>query len=117
MTNDSVDVEHSAREFPSPKDSRPARSLTYRWGGHIYQAVIGRQRRLCDAARGADGPGTAAGSAGRASGNTVLSIVATEAAVEIWSREPTRGWPNPSLVAHDAVLHVDYLDRSDTIAN
>jgi len=55
--------------------------------------------------------------AGRASGNTVLSIVATRRAVEIWSREPARDWPNPSLVAHNAVLSIDYLDSPEVIAS
>jgi hypothetical protein len=116
MTKSSMDVEHIARAFPSPMDSRPARSLTYQWGGHIYQAVIGRQRRHCDA-DGAAGRSVAVRPGRGAGGNTVLSIVATKAAIEIWSREPARGWPNPSLVAHDAVLHIDYLDEPDTIAS
>src|SRR5215467_9701556 len=113
MTNPSMDVEQSARTFPSPKNSRPARSLTYQCGGHIYQAVIGQQRRRCDTAM--PGRGKLA-RAGRLSGNTVLSIVATQAAVEIWSREPSRDWPNPSLVARDAVLNIDYLDDPDSMA-
>lgn len=116
MTNVSTDVEHLAWAFPSPKDARPARSLTYHCGDHIYRAVIGQQRRQCD------DPGRAADRrigrrSGKASGNTVLSIVATRRAVEIWSREPARDWPNPSLVAHDAVLSIDYLDSPETIAN
>jgi hypothetical protein len=47
----------------------------------------------------------------------VLSIVATRSAVEIWSREPARDWPNPSLIAHDEVLSIDYLDGPDAIAS
>jgi hypothetical protein len=117
MTNASMDVEYRARAFPSPQDSRPARSLTYRCGGHIYQAVIGQPRRQCDDAVGAAGRRKPAGRAGLASGNTVLSIVATRASVEIWSREPTRDWPNPSLVAHDAVLNIDYLESPDIVTS
>ncbi len=114
MTTASADVEHMARDFPRPKDSTPARSLTYHCGGHIYRAAIGQPRTQCDdAGRGA---GRKTGNrAGRASGNTVLSIVATRRAVEIWSREPARDWPNPSLVAHDAVLTIDYLDNPERI--
>jgi len=115
MTKASTDVEHIARAFPSPEDSRPARSLTYHCGGHIYLAVIGQPRRQCNEAGRAAGHGTGS-RAGRASGNTVLSIVATRRAVEIWSREPARDWPNPSIVAHDAVLSIDYLDGPEAIA-
>ena len=117
MTNPSMDVEHIARAFPSPKHSRPARSLTYQWGGHIYEAVIGQQRTRCDDAIGWLGRRKAAGQGRRPSGTTVLSIVATQAAVEIWSREPSRDWPNPSLVTRDAVLTIDYLDDQDAIAS
>ena len=116
MTNASMDVEHIARAFPSPKDSRPARSLTYRCGGLIYRAVIGQPRR-CDEAGGPARRGKHSGRASLATGDTVLSIVATRAAVEIWCREPTRDWPNPSLIDHDAVLTIDYLDSLDTIAS
>jgi len=116
MTNAGTDVEHIAWAFPSPKDSRPARSLTYHCGDHIYQAVIGQQRRQCDAAARAAGRGPSS-RARPASGNTVLSIVATRRAVEIWSREPARDWPNPSLVAHDAVVSIDYLDSPEAIAS
>jgi len=114
MTTPSAEAEQIARAFPSPKHSRPARSLTYQFGGHIYRAVIGQPRTRCaDAGRGAGRwPGKRAG---RASGSVVLSIVATRQAVEIWSCEPARGWPNPSIVAHDAVLSIDYLDNPGTI--
>jgi hypothetical protein len=47
----------------------------------------------------------------------VISIQATKAAVEIWSKEPAFGWPNPSLVAHDAVLDIEYLDEPDAVAS
>jgi hypothetical protein len=114
MTNRSMDVEHIARAFPSPKDSRPARSLTYQWGGHTYRAVIGHQRRQCEDRAGR---GPAIQPAQRVSGNTVLSIVATKSAIEIWSREPTRGWPNPCLIAHHAVLDIEYLDKPEPIAS
>ena len=117
MTKCSTDVEHIARAFPSPRDSRPARSLTYQCGGHLYQAVIGRQRQQCDNPGVAAACGRTTGGAGRASGNTVLSIVATNAAIEIWSREPAKGWPNPSLVAHEAVVNIDYLEDLGTIAS
>jgi hypothetical protein len=116
MTKPSMDVEHVARAFPSPKHSRPARSLTYQSGGHIYEAVIGRQRTRCDNGIGWLGCRKPAGRARRPSGSTVLSIVATQAAVEIWSREPSRDWPNPSLVDRAAVLNIDYLDDPDDIA-
>ena len=116
MTDPSMDVEHTARAFPSPKHSRPARSLTYQCGGHIYQAVIGQQRTRFDNAIGWLGRRKSAGQTQRPSGTTVLSIVATRAAVEIWSREPSRDWPNPSLVARDSVLNIDYLDDQDAIA-
>jgi len=43
--------------------------------------------------------------------------VATNAAIEIWSREPAKGWPNPSLVAHEAVVNIDYLEDLGTIAS
>jgi len=117
MTKARMDVEHIARAFPSPKGSRPARSLTYHCGGHIYRAVIGQPRRQCDGLSGGTSHGNPAGRTGPASGSTVLSIVATLAAVEIWSREPAHGWPNPSLVAHGAVLNIDYLDSPDVIAS
>jgi hypothetical protein len=64
MTNASMDVEHIARAFPSPKDSRPARSLTYRCRGRVYRAVIGQPRRQCDDAASPAGPGKPAGRAG-----------------------------------------------------
>jgi len=117
VTNPSMDVEHIARAFPSPKHSRPARSLTYEWGGHVYEAVIGQQRTRCDKAIGWLGRMMPAGQGRRTTGTTVLSIVATQAAVEIWSREPSRDWPNPSLVGRDAVLNIDYLDDQDAIAS
>jgi hypothetical protein len=116
MSKASADVEHIARDFPRPKDSTPARSLTYHCGGHIYRAAIGQPRAQCDDAGRAAGRKTDS-QAGWASGNTVLSIVATRRAVEIWSREPARDWPNPSLVAHDAVLSIDYLDNPEVIAS
>jgi hypothetical protein len=103
--------------FPSPRGSRPARSLAYQCGGRIYLAVIGHQRRRWDGARGAAAATAAFARAGPGSGNTVISIVATKAAIEIWSREPTLGWPNPSLVPHDAVLSIEYLDKPDTVAS
>jgi hypothetical protein len=118
MTDPSMDVEHTARAFPSPKHSRPARSLTYKCGGHIYEAVIGQQRTRFDNAIGWLGRRKLGGQAAlQPSGTTVLSIVATATAVEIWSREPSRDWPNPSLVARDAVLNIDYLDDQNAIAN
>jgi len=117
MNKPKTDVEHIARAFPSPKGSRPARSLTYHCSGHIYRAVIGQPRRQCVGASGAPSHGKTARRPGPASGSMVLSIVATQAAVEIWSREPARDWPNPSLVAHGAVLNIDYLDSSDVIAS
>jgi len=118
MTRPKLDVEHMARAFPSPHNSRPARSLTYQWEGHIYQATIGQKRRQHDNAVGSAGNRMAnRPSVRRASGNVVLSIVATKAAVEIWSREPTSGWPNPCLVALDSVLDIDYLDEPDVIAS
>lgn len=117
MTKRSVDCEQRARAFPSPIGSRPARSLTYRCGGRIYLAVIGRQRRRWDGARGVCDAVAEFARAGPGSGNTVISIVATKAAVEIWSREPTLGWPNPSLIPHDAVLSIEYLDKTDTVAS
>ncbi|MGN6676789.1 MAG: hypothetical protein ACTHKL_03290, partial [Streptosporangiaceae bacterium] len=111
----SMDVEHIARAFPRPQDSRPVRSLTYQWDGRIYRAVIGGKRRPYDNA-----PDSAARrasrSSGPASGNLVLSIVATKAGIEIWSREPPRGWPNPSLVTLDAVVDIDYLDEPRGVA-
>jgi hypothetical protein len=116
MIQSSTDAEHIARAFPSPKDSRPARSLTYQCCGHIYRAVIGQPRRQCEGVSDPARRRKPAGREGRASGNTVLSIVATHAAVEVWSRE-TREWPNPSLVGHDAVLDIDYLDDPDAIAS
>ena len=116
MSKPSTDVEHIARAFPSPKDSRPARSVVYHCSGHIYSAIIGKPRWQCDDARRAAGRGTGI-RAGLASGSTVLSIVATRRAVEIWSREPARDWPNPSLVSHDAVLSIDYLDGPEAIAS
>jgi len=64
----------------------------------------------------AAGPPTWTGGRRRTSGNTVISIVATSAAVEIWSRDPPQGWPNPSLLAHDAVLSIDFLDNPGVIA-
>ena len=117
MTKSKLDVEHTARAFPSPKGSRPARSLTYHCGGHIYRAVIGQPRRQCDELSGAANHRKPAGRTRSVSGSTVLSIVATQAAVEIWSREPARDWPNPSLVAHGAVLNIDYLDNADVVAS
>jgi hypothetical protein len=116
MTNSSMRVEHIARAFPSPDGSRPARSLTYQCGGHIYRTVIGQPRRQCEAGCPA-GCGRATRGADRASGNTVLSIVATQNAIEVWSREPALDWPNPSLVAPDAVLAIDYLDNPDALAS
>src|SRR5215469_7014769 len=117
MTKPKMDVEHTARGFPSPQGSRPARSLTYRCGGHIYRAVIGQPRRRCDELGGAASHGKPAVRTRSVSGSTVLSIVATQAAVEIWSREPASDWPNPSLVAHGAVLNIDYLDSADVAAS
>ena len=117
MTKPKMDAEHVARAFPRPKGSRPARSLTYHCGGHIYRAVIGQPRRKCDELGGAASHGKPTGRTGSVSGSTVLSIVATRAAVEIWSREPALDWPNPSLVAHGAVLNIDYLDSADVIAS
>jgi hypothetical protein len=117
MTRRKSDVEHAARAFPSPHNSRPARSLTYQWEGHIYQATIGQKRRKYDNAAGTAVRWMVARSGGRRpSGSVVLSIVATKAAVEIWSREPTCGWPNPSLVALDSVLDIDYLDGPRTLS-
>jgi len=116
MTKASADVEHIARDLPRPNDSTPARSLTYHRGGHIYRAAIGQPRAQCDDAGRAAGRKTGS-RPGWAGGNTVLSIVATRRAVEIWSREPARDWPNPSLVAHDAVLSIDYLDNPEVIAS
>ena len=113
MTYVSTDVEHIARAFPSPDDSKPARSLIYQCGGHIHRAVIGQPRALCDDAGRAAGRRKA--NQARRSGTTVLSIIATPRAVEIWTREPTRGWPNPSIVDHDAVLSIDYLDCPSTV--
>jgi hypothetical protein len=104
MTDASTDVEQRARIFPSPENSRSARSLTYRSGGRIYSAVIGQARKQRDAAGVAP-----------ASGSTVLSIVATHSAVEIWCREPARDWPNPSLVSQDDILSIDYFDDQDPI--
>jgi hypothetical protein len=114
MIEPSTDTEHIARAFPSPKHSRPARSLTYEWSGHVYRAVIGQLRRKCDDSRRGGGRGKWK-RAGKASGSVVLSIVATRQAVEIWCCEPARGWPNPSMVPHDAVLSIDYLDSPGTI--
>jgi len=116
MTKASADVEHIARDLPRPNDSTPARSLTYHRGGHIYRAAIGQPRAQCDDAGRAVGRKTGS-RPGWAGGNTVLSIVATRRAVEIWSREPARDWPNPTLVAHDAVLSIDYLDNPEVIAS
>jgi hypothetical protein len=111
MIRSSMDVEHIARAFPRPQDSRPVRSLTYQWDGHIYRAVIGGKRHQCESARSSVAHRNVSRSRGPATGNLVLSIVATKAGVEIWSREPPRGWPNPSLVAPDAVVDIDYLDE------
>src|SRR6266700_678656 len=101
MTKPSMDAEHIARAFPRPQDSRPARSLTYHRDG---ASRVGHVEPAWPQGRGA-------------SGNTVLSIVATRAAVEIWSCEPAGDWPNPSLVAPDAVLNIDYLDNPDSLAS
>jgi hypothetical protein len=116
MIRSSMDVEHSARAFPRPHDSRPVRSLTYHWDGRIYRAVIGGKRRQYGNARDSAARRHAARASGPASGNLVLSIVATKAGIEIWSREPTRGWPNPSLVALDEVVDIDYLDEPRAVA-
>lgn len=107
MTTPGMDWERTARLFPRPAASRPARSVTYRLGSDVYQAVIGHRRTRW--ARMA-GPEIATGRRLRASGSTVISIVATARAVEIWSREPPEGWPNPSVLVHDSVLSIDYLD-------
>ena len=117
MTKPSMDAENIARAFPRPLDSRPARSLTYHCDGRIYRAVIGEPRRQRDAASRAGRVEPAWPQGRRASGNTVVSIVATRAAVEIWSCEPAGDWPNPSLVAPDAVLNIDYLDNPDSLAS
>jgi hypothetical protein len=116
MIRSSMDVEHIARAFPRPQDSRPVRSLTYHWDGRIYRAVIGGKRRPYDTAPDSAARRRASRSSGPASGNVVLSIVATKAGIEIWSREPPRGWPNPSLVTLDAVVDIDYLDEPRGVA-
>jgi len=66
MTKASADVEHIARDFPRPKDSTPARSLTYHCGGHIYRAAIGQPRTQCDDAGRAAGARHAAWQGGPA---------------------------------------------------
>jgi hypothetical protein len=86
MIRSSMDVEHIARAFPRPQDSRPVRSLTYQWDGHIYRAVIGGKRHQCESARSSVAHRNVSRSRGPATGNLVLSIVATKAGVEIWSR-------------------------------
>ena len=111
-----MDVDHIARAFPRPHDSRPVRSLTYEWDGRIYRAVIGGKRRQYGSGRDSAARRNGSRSTGPASGNLVLSIVATKAGIEIWSREPPRGWPNPSLVALDAVVDIDYLDEPGAVA-
>jgi len=108
----SMDVEHVARAFPSPKDSKPVRSVTYHCGDHIYQAVIGQRRSKCDDWGRGDGLRPAR-LGRRASGRAVLSIVATSRAVEIWSREPATDWPNPSLIGYDAIVGIEYLDKPE----
>ena len=112
MTTPGMDWDRAARLFPRPAGSRPARSVTYHWGSDIYQAIIGHRRT-----RSAISPGraTATRRRKRTSGNTVISIVVTATAVEIWSREPPQGWPNPSVLAHDTVLSIDYLDNPGVI--
>jgi hypothetical protein len=116
MTRRSLDAEDVARAFPSPQNSRPARSLTYEYQGCIYQAIIGRKRRQWDDSVGSRTPRARTSSASRATGNVVLSIVANKAAIEIWSREPACGWPNPSLVALDSVLDINYLEDPEADA-
>jgi hypothetical protein len=116
MIRSSMDVEHIARGFPRPQYSRPVRSVTYHWDGCIYRAVIGGKRRQYDNAPDSAARRRGSKSSGPASGNLVLSIVATKAGIEIWSREPPRGWPNPSLVTLDAVVDIDYLDEPRAVA-
>lgn len=114
MTTQGMDWERTARLFPRPAGSRPARSVTYRWGSDTYQAVIGHRRTR--RARRA-GLRRATERRERPSGNTVIGIIATPKAVEIWSREPPDGWPNPSVLALDSVLGIDYLDIHGVIAD
>ena len=113
MSTPGMDWERTARLFPRPAGARPARSVTYQWGSDVYQAVIGHRRMRWASAVG---PATATGGRRRTSGNTVISIVATTTAIEIWSKDPSLGWPNPSLLAHDNVLSIDFLDSPGVIA-
>lgn len=99
---------HQARVFPGPPGSRPARSVFYTHRGETYKATIGRPRR-----RYSRRAGFAAATAGHAeaeeSGSAVIAIVVTDRQVEVWSAEPAQGWANPSLVPHDEITNIQYL--------
>lgn len=108
------DRDRQARVFPGPSGSRPARSLIYIHGGDTYKATIGRPRKRYPQAPPAgpvipDGPYRAEG---QESGNTVIAIVVRDQLVEVWSKEPSDGWANPSLIPHGEVLNIQYLGTS-----
>jgi hypothetical protein len=104
------DWDRQARVFPGPSGSRPARSLIYIHGGDTYKATIGRPRkRYPRAPCRSVVPDAPHRGEGQESGNRVIAIVVTDTLVEVWSKEPSDGWANPSLVPHGEVLSIQYL--------
>jgi hypothetical protein len=47
---------------------------------------------------------------GEQTGSTVTVIVDLGHVIQVWSEEPSHGWANPSLVGHNEVISVEWLD-------
>jgi hypothetical protein len=111
--------ERRARSFPAPRGSEPALSVLYRQDGHQYQATVGQRRRRCPRwpRTRRDAHATGPFARWRETGNTVIGIVVRHGLVEVWSREPALGWPNPSLLARDDVMNIQFAEQAGPAAS